>query len=211
MKSQLLIETLTPGESNILEERSADGKRLFLTGICMQGGIKNRNNREYPVTEIARAVTEAMVRIKETNGIFGELDHPQTLNINMPLVSHVIRELRMEGNNAVGKLEILATPMGAIAKTLIESGVRVGVSSRGAGAVNESGHVDAFSFVTLDLVATPSAKDALPQSVYESLQQIRNGEKILTLAEQIQGDASAQKFLKKELQSWIADILNKQK
>ena len=138
MKPVLLIEELTPIQSNIIEESSTDGKNCYLSGIFMQGGIENRNKRRYPVTEIAKAVEEAATRIKESGGIFGELDHPQTLNINLDRISHAILDLRMEGDNAVGRAKLLDTPMGKIAKELIKSGVRLGVSSRGAGNVNLS-------------------------------------------------------------------------
>lgn len=205
----MLIEELTPGQSNIIEEMSNDGKNVFLSGIFMQGGIINRNKRKYPVTEIAKAVQEGLARIKETGGIFGELDHPQTLNINLDRISHVITELRMEGDNAVGRAKLLETPMGKIAKELLKSGVRIGVSSRGAGTVTESGDVTDFNFVTMDIVCTPSAPGAMPDSVYESLQQSRQGRMVMTLAEQFKADPAAQKYFAKELQKFIATITAK--
>jgi hypothetical protein len=210
VKSQeLLIEELSPSQCNIISESSKDGQSCYLAGIFMQGGIKNRNNRMYPVSEISKAVTEAFKRINEQKGIFGELDHPQTLNINLERISHVITDLRMEGNNAVGRAKILETPMGKIARTLIESGVRLGVSSRGAGAVLESGMVEGFNFVTVDIVATPSAPGALPNSVFESLGYARNGRKIMTLSEEVCHDEAAQKYLKKEILAFVETLLKK--
>ena len=206
---KLLIEELTPTECNIITEASRDGKSCYLSGILMQGEIENRNKRKYPVTEIARAVTEAYARIKECNGIFGELDHPQTLNINLDRISHAIKEIRMEGNNAVGRLQILDTPSGRIARTLIESGVRLGVSSRGAGNVKDDGEVEGFSFVTIDIVATPSAPGAMPQSVFESLQHARNGNRIMTLAEEVRNDPKAQKHLVNEIKTFLKNDLRK--
>ena len=141
MKQSLLIEELSPSDAHIITETDTNGdhKGTYLSGIFMQADIKNRNGRVYPVTEIGNAVKAAQLRITEHNGIFGELDHPQTLNINLDRISHVITELKMDGNNAVGRAKLLDTPMGKIAKELINSGVRIGVSSRGAGTVSESG------------------------------------------------------------------------
>lgn len=204
MNTILLVEELTPSQSNIIEESSTDGKSIWLSGIYMQGGIKNRNNREYPVSEIARAVAEASKRIEESNGIFGELDHPQTLNINLDKVSHVITDIHMEGNNAIGRAKLLETPMGKIAAELVKSGVRLGVSSRGAGNVNEgTGIVNGFNFVTVDIVATPSAPGAVPNSVYESLQMAKNGQHIITLAEELRNDPAAQKYFKQEIMKFL--------
>jgi len=203
MKPEILIEELSPAVANLVTEASEDGKHNWLNGVFMQAGIKNRNGREYPLTEIALAVENANKVITETNGIFGELDHPQTLSINLDRISHVITEMRMEGNNAIGRAKLLGTPMGCIAKELVESGVLLGVSSRGAGTVAESGGVSGFQFVTVDIVAQPSAPGAYPSAVYESLQLAQNGHKILTLAETIQHDAAAQKYLKDEILTWL--------
>lgn len=203
MKYSLLVEELMPTECNIIEESTGDGKDTWLSGIFMQSEIRNRNNRVYPLTEIKAAVDLAAQRIKETNGIFGELDHPQSLTINLDRISHVITELRMEHNNAYGKAKLLNTPMGLIAKELVKSGVRLGVSSRGAGAVNEGGGVTGFNFITVDIVAQPSAPSAYPSTVYESLEMAKNGHHIMNLAEAVRHDQSAQKYFKEEITKWI--------
>lgn len=201
--AKLLIEELQPVEANMIMESSQDGKSLWLNGICMQSEIDNRNRRRYPLSEIQRAVQLAQSRIAECNGIFGELDHPQTLQINLDRVSHVITEMWMVGNNAYGKAKIIdKAPMGQIARALVESGVKIGVSSRGAGNVNESGHVSDFNFITYDIVCTPSAMGAIPNSMYESLDNSR-GKKILTLAEEVIHDKDAQKYFKAEIMRWL--------
>lgn len=205
MKSQILIEELSPTEAHVITE-SQEGKDTWLSGIFMQGEIKNRNGRVYPLSEITRAVEGAQQRIKEHNGIFGELDHPQTLTINLDRISHVITDIHMEGSNAIGRAKLLNTPMGQIAKELVRSGVQIGVSSRGAGAVNES-QVSDFNFVTVDLVATPSAPGALPSAVYESIENSINGRKMLTLAEQMQQDADAQEYFKKAVMKFLNENL----
>lgn len=203
----LLIEELMPSQAGLITESSSDGKNTWLSGVFMQSVIKNRNGRVYPLNEINEAVKSASQRIKETNGIFGELDHPQTLTINLDRVSHVITEFHMKGNDVIGKARLLDTPMGLIGKELIKSGVLVGVSSRGAGNVNESGEVSGFQFVTVDIVCTPSAPGAMPSVMYESIWQNQKGQKILTLAEQVQHDAAAQKYFKKAIMSFLNDNL----
>ena len=195
----LLVEEFTPGEARVIQESSSDGKSMWLTGICMQSSIKNRNGRNYPINEISAAVQNAQQRIKECNGIFGELDHPQTLQINSDRISHVITEMWMNGNDAYGKAKLINTPMGNIAQELLRSGVKIGVSSRGAGNVNEGGNVSGFQFITYDIVVTPSAPNAYPGLVYESLEQAKNGNRILTLAEQVRHDPAAQKYFKKTI------------
>jgi len=203
MSQQLLIEELSPSQAGLIRESSTDGKNTWLNGIFMQSAIKNKNGRVYPITEIQAAVTSAQQRIKESNGIFGELEHPESLSVGLDRISHVITEIRMEGNNATGKAKLLSTPMGNIAKVLAESGVALGVSSRGAGQVNEDGCVHGFNFVTIDIVATPSAPGAYPSTVFESLNYAKNGHNIITLAEDMRNDPAAQKYFKKEMLKWI--------
>ncbi len=203
METQLLFEELSPSQAGLIRESSPDGKSTWLNGIFMQGGIKNRNGRLYPINEITAAVQSAQQKISETNGIFGELDHPQTLSINLDRISHVITELRVEGQNAIGKAKLLSTPMGNIAKELAASGVALGVSSRGAGQVSEDGGVSGFNFVTVDIVAQPSAPNAFPTTVVESLEMAKNGHNILDLAESVKHDPDAQKYFKKEIERWL--------
>lgn len=203
MSQQLLFEELSPSQAGLIRESSTDGQNTWLSGIFMQGGIKNRNGRLYPLNEIQAAVKLASQRITETNGIFGELDHPQTLAINLDRISHVITNLTLEGSNAIGKAKLLSTPMGNIAKELANSGVALGVSSRGAGQVNEDGGVTGFNFVTVDIVAQPSAPNAYPSTIVEGLDFAKNGHNIMELAEAVRKDAAAQKYFKKEIQNWI--------
>lgn len=207
MKQTILVEELTPSEANIIEEASNDGKNMYLAGTFMQAEIKNRNGRVYPLNEITNAVKLAQAKIKESAGIMGELDHPQSLTINLDRVSHVITEMEMRDSNAYGKAKLLNTPMGNIAKELVKSGVRLGVSSRGAGTVTEAGGVEGFQFVTVDIVAQPSAQGAIPDTVYESLQMSKHGHNALTLAEQMQEDEAAQKYFKKEILKFLEEGL----
>lgn len=203
MDQQLLFEELSPSQAGIITETSRDGQHTWLNGVFMSAVERNRNGRIYPLSELTTAVTSASRRITEHNGIFGELDHPQTLMVSADRISHVITELAMNGNNAVGKIKILGTPMGLIAKELAQSGVAIGVSSRGSGQVSESGDVSDFSFVTIDIVINPSSQVAYPSTVVESLEYAQNGKKILSLAESLKYDESAQKYFKKEIYTWL--------
>lgn len=205
MKTQILVEELNPTEANIVESTSPDGRDCWLSGVFMQADIQNRNGRKYPLNEISTAVKSANDRIIESNGIFGELDHPQSLNINLDRISHVITEMSMSGSNAIGKAKLLNTPMGQIAKELVKSGVRLGVSSRGAGTVAESGGVEGFQFVTVDIVAQPSAPGAIPDAVYESLLSSVHGQEVLSLAEQVRQDPKAQKYFVKEFTKFLEE------
>ena len=200
MKSQFLIETLNPSEALLVESQDV-GKNIFLSGRFMTGGEKNGNGRVYPVDEIAKVVEHAMSRIKSGESLLGELNHPDNLSINLANVSHVITELRMDGNYAVGKAKILNTPSGNIARGLLEGGVRLGVSSRGTGNVNE-GNVSDFNLVTVDIVATPSGPGCYPDMVRESM----GDKKIMSLAEAVVHDPIAQKYFKEEMQKFIAKI-----
>ena len=140
-----LRESLTFDQAKIVVEakESADGKGrdIFMSGIMMQGGIPNQNGRNYPISEIAKATKSIKERLDKGYSVLGEADHPDDLQVNLDRVSHMITDVFMDGSNGMGKMKILPTPMGNIIKTLLESGVKLGVSSRGSGNVNESGKV----------------------------------------------------------------------
>lgn len=197
MKHQILSEHLNPVTAALREQRT--GGDLYLNGIMMQAELKNGNGRNYPLAEISRAVDEAAKRIAQGHYILGELNHPDVLTINLANVSHAITEVRMDGNNAIGKMKLLNTPAGNIAKGLIEGGVRLGVSSRGTGNVNEGGSVSDFSFVTVDIVSQPSAPDAYPDVIAEAM----GNKKVMSLAESLVHDPKAQAYFKKEMTAFL--------
>lgn len=206
-KNIILVENVLASEGNIITESSNNGKDVFLKGTFMQADIENRNKRKYPMSEMVNAVALANEQIQAHGGIFGELDHPQGITINMDRISHAITELYMDGHNAIGKCKLLNTPMGLIAKELANSGVRYGVSSRGMGRVSEStGSVEGFILVTVDLVATPSAPGAMPLPVYEALQESIKGQRVMTIAESIREDEAAQKHLKKAIMDFMNSL-----
>lgn len=185
----------------ILESDGTEGKNLFMKGICIQGGIRNANQRVYPVSEISRAVKTLNDQIHGGYSVLGEVDHPDDLKINLDRVSHMITEMWMEGSNGYGKMKILPTPMGQLVRTMMESGVKLGVSSRGSGNVKEdgSGEVSDFEIITVDVVAQPSAPGAYPTPIYEHLLNTKGGYRSIQLAHELQGDKQAQKFLKNSL------------
>lgn len=200
----LLLETRF---DNIIQESDSSGQKLYLKGIFMESERKNRNGRIYKRAEIEEQVRRVNEAAENNRHILGELDHPDQLVVKLENVSHKIIHMEMDGNNAIGKAEILPTPKGNIAKALIEAGVTIGVSSRGSGSVNEATNtVENFHLITVDLVASPSAIDAYPQSVYEHLQMYRNGAEIDKLAEAIRHDRTAQKHFEKEILRFIRSM-----
>ena len=202
-----LREHLTFDQARIVTESANEGKDLYMKGICIQGGVKNANQRVYPVSEISNAVMQLNDQITSGNSVLGEVDHPDDLKINLDRVSHMITEMWMDGPNGYGKLKILPTPMGTLVKTMLESGVKLGVSSRGSGNVQESsGNVSDFEIVTVDVVAQPSAPNAYPKAIYEGLLNMRNGHKVLEIAREANGNTKVQKYLKDEVVRLIRDL-----
>ena len=167
MKLSYLREHLSFDQSGIvMESDDKDGKSLYLKGIAIQGGIRNQNQRVYPVREIETAVNTLNDQIKEGYSVLGEVDHPDDLKVNLDRVSHMITQMWMEGPNGYGKMKILPTPMGNLVRTMLESGVKLGVSSRGSGNVDDrTGEVAEFEIITVDIVAQPSAPGAYPTPV----------------------------------------------
>ena len=193
----------------VLAESSADGqgKNLYMKGIFVQGGVKNANQRVYPVQEISQAVDSVNKQLKEGYSVLGELDHPDDLKINLDRVCHMITEMWMDGPNGFGKLKILPTPMGKLVEAMLTSGVKLGVSSRGSGNVNESsGHVSDFEIVTVDIVAQPSAPNAYPKAVYEGLMNMRHGHKVFEMAKDAGANQKVQKYFQEEVKRLIKDL-----
>ena len=210
MDTKFLTEDLfAEAELEFITEGEGKEKNLYLVGTMMQAGVKNRNGRMYSPTDLSEAVKQINARIKNKESVMGELDHPPSLNINLDRVSHIITEATMDGNNAIGKLKILDTPMGKIVKTLsAEPDLKLGVSSRGTGSVGKDGNVSNFVFSTMDIVATPSAPGAYPESVMEALNIAMNSshEPDVSLTESIREDKDAQQAFKKALLSFVKGL-----
>lgn len=201
-----LYEYMSGDTAHIKLTESEDGRELFMSGLFIQGDVKNQNGRVYPQKEIERAVESVRSKLSKGETVLGELDHPEELQINLDRVSHIITDMHCEGSNGLGKLKIIETPMGNIAKALLKSGAKLGVSSRGSGNVNESGLVSDFDIVTVDIVAQPSAPDAYPKTIYESLFNMRGGAAIHRLSEAATHDSSAEKHLIKAMKSFINEL-----
>jgi len=190
------------------EEGDNGRKNLYMKGIFIEGGVKNANQRVYPVNEIEEAVSNINEQIKGGYSVLGEVDHPDDLKINLDRVSHMITEMWMDGPCGHGKLKVLPTPMGEMVKSMLEAGVKLGVSSRGSGDVSESsGHVSNFEIVTVDIVAQPSAPHAYPKAIYESLLNMRGGYKALEMA----GDAVHDQRVQKHLKEAVTRLINELK
>ena len=204
-----LSEHLSFDQAKIVLERDegSDGKKsLYLNGICIQGDIRNANQRVYSSREIDRAVKTLNEQISGGYSVCGEVDHPEDLKINLDRVSHMITKMWMDGPNGYGKLKVIPTPMGNIVQTMLESGVKLGVSSRGSGEVDSNGNVQGFEIITVDIVAQPSAPGAYPTPVYEHLMNTTGGYKAYTVAQEIKGDEKAQKYIAESLKRLIAGL-----
>lgn len=196
-----LREQLSYDQAEIVVENANEGKDLYMKGICIQGGVRNANQRVYPVNEIGRAVKTLNDQITGGYSVLGEVDHPEGLTVNLDRVSHMITSMWMDGSNGYGKMKILPTPMGQLVQTMLQSGVKLGVSSRGSGNVSDDGRneVSDFEIITVDIVAQPSAPGAYPTPIYEHLMNARGGYKAYELAQATREDPKAQKYLKESL------------
>jgi len=202
-----LREHLTFDQARMVTETDSEGKNLYMKGICIQGGVKKAKQRVYPVSEIQTAVSTLNEQINQGNSVLGEVDHPDDLKINLDRVSHMVTEMWMDGPNGYGKMKVLPTPMGNLVKTMLESGVKLGVSSRGSGNVRESsGDVSEFEIVTIDVVAQPSAPEAYPTAIYEGLLNMRGGHRVLEMAAEVRENQKAQKYLKESILRLIKDL-----
>jgi hypothetical protein len=202
MVKHTLSEHLSFDQAKIVLESEEDGnggKSLHLNGICIQGDIRNANQRVYSSQEIGKAVKTLNEQIAGGYSVCGEVDHPQDLKINLDRVSHMITKMWMDGPNGYGKLKIIPTPMGQLVQTMLQSGVKLGVSSRGSGEVDGNGNVQGFEIITVDVVAQPSAPGAYPTPVYEHLMNNKGGYQAFRIAQEVKGDVKAQQYLAESL------------
>ena len=156
----------------VITEGKNGKKSHFIEGVFLQGAIKNRNGRMYPVETLSREVAKYNESYIGKGRALGELGHPDGPTINLDRVSHLITSLKQEGNNFVGKARLLDTPMGNIAKSLLDEGVKLGVSSRGLGSIKESNGIkvvahDFMLATAADIVADPSAPQAFVEGIME--------------------------------------------
>ena len=174
-----LIAEFTDHKLEVLTERTEKGvKNHFIEGVFMQSETKNRNGRVYPKSVMERAVDLYVTEKVNTGRAVGELNHPEGPTINLDKVSHIIEKLDWSGNDVVGKARILETPMGQIVKGLLDGGVRLGVSTRGMGSLEERNGVsfvkDDFILSTVDIVQDPSAPTAFVNGIMEGVEWVWN-------------------------------------
>lgn len=190
-----LIKEHTEEVKLIVEEsKGTKEKSYFIEGVFLQSNLKNRNGRMYPKEVMQKEVDRYTKEYINKNRAFGELGHPDSPTINLDRVSHMIKELRLEGDNYIGKAKIMDTPYGKIVKNLIDEGAQLGVSSRGLGSLVQKNGVqlvqDDFMLATAaDIVADPSAPDAFVEGIMEGKEWIYNAStKSWVIAEQIRKD-----------------------
>lgn len=171
---KLITETANECETKIIVEEKAGGKvpAYFIEGIFMQGNVKNGNGRVYPTKILEKEMARYKKEFIETKRALGELNHPAGPSINADKVSHLITEMWQDGDNFYGKAKILGTPMGKIVQTLIDEGVKIGVSTRGLGSVKSVGGINEvqndFHLATVDIVTNPSGPDCFVNGIYEN-------------------------------------------
>ena len=176
---KLITEEIS--QVKIITEGKGSNKTLHIEGVFLQGGIKNRNGRMYPVETLSREVNRYCETFVNKGRALGELGHPDGPTVNLDRVSHKIVSLKQEGNNFVGKAKLLETPMGKIAKSLLGEGVMLGVSSRGVGSLKEDRNGckvvgEDFQLATAaDIVADPSAPDAFVNGIMEGREWVWEG------------------------------------
>lgn len=173
MSNNMLREWSSFSDSNVVleyQENKLGGKDCYLRGIAIQADKRNLNERIYPLSEIANAVQVMAQRLQRGESILVECDHPETLTINLDRVAAQITKVWMDGHNGMAEIKLLPTSHGKNIRAMLEAGVKLGVSSRGSGNVDHNGIVSDFEIVTIDIVAQPSAPDAYPEAVFESLQ-----------------------------------------
>ena len=171
-----LIKEVFDTTSFVVENKLGKGKEYFIEGIFLQSNLKNRNGRMYPEEVMDKEVGRYMESLVKQNRAYGELGHPDTPSINLDRVSHLIVDLRKEGTNYIGKAKIMETPMGNIARGLLDGGANLGVSSRALGSLqmNKEGvqvvQDDFMLSTAADIVADPSAPDAFVRGIMESVE-----------------------------------------
>ena len=174
---KLITEMIDTDVQFITEAKEDGGKNYFIEGVFMQGEIKNRNGRMYPIGTLLKEVKRYNKEYVEQNRAYGELGHPQGPTINLERVSHMVKELHQDGNNIMGKAKIMIeTPMGKIVKNLMDEGAKLGVSSRGMGTLKQG--KDGTNIVSsdfqlataADIVADPSAPDAFVEGIMEGVE-----------------------------------------
>ena len=181
---KLMVEAVESGliETQSICESSTGKKSWYIHGPFLQADTKNRNGRIYPKKILEREVEKYIKEKVKTKQAMGELDHPPTPTVGLDRVSHLVESLKFDGNNVIGKAKILDTPCGRTVQSLLDGGVRLGVSSRGLGTITEDTVNDDYTLVCIDIVGDPSALSAYVDGIYESREYIIDGNSIVERA-----------------------------
>lgn len=209
MNRAVLREFISPTQGHtVIESRDTpEGKSWHMKGLFIEGDVRNANERIYPRREIANAVGVMREQLARDIPLLGECDHPDDLKINLDRVSHVITDIFMEGSDGIGTLKIIPTPMGNTIAAMLGAGIKLGVSSRGSGNVDEStGYVSDFEIVTVDVVAQPSAPNAYPRAIYEGLMNMYGGQRLFNTMREPAKNSQAQKYVTNQILRFIKDL-----
>jgi len=179
---KLLTEFVSFDKLEVLTEEE-EGKKVFrLRGPFLEAEIENKNGRVYSKDILVREVDDFVKNKIKMNRSMGELDHPENPQINLERVSHIIENLEMKDNVGYGSARIIDTPMGKIAKTLVDEGVIVGMSTRGVGSLDGKTVKEDYKLITVDIVADPSAPNCFVEGVLENKEFIIDGDEIVEVA-----------------------------
>lgn len=196
-----LITEVRDQNIEYITEASKDGKKShYIEGVFMQGNITNRNGRMYPMATLEKEVNRYNEEYIDKNRAYGELGHPDGPTINLERVSHMIKSLRRDGDNIIGKAKIMETPLGMIVKNLMDEGATLGVSSRGMGSLKEKNGInevqgDFMLATAADIVADPSAPNAFVEGIMEGVEFYYDTERKTWMSEQIKNEIQKVKKL----------------
>jgi len=191
---KLLTENFNTSDTKFLTEDFNGEKFMYIHGVFLGAEKRNRNNRLYRKSLIEREV-ESFQSLIKTNEAMGELNHPENSEINPDRGAILITELKMDGNNAVGRARVLPTPCGNILAGLVRGGVKMGVSSRGVGSTDENNNVcEDFQLITIDAVYMPSCDDAYVNAVNESVEWVLDSKTNLLIEKKVRVDDAGSRF-----------------
>jgi len=180
---KLLSEFISFDKLEVIKEQDGEGKKVFrLRGPFLEADIKNKNGRLYSKELLVREVNDFVTSKIKKNRSMGELDHPENPQINLERVSHIIESLEMKDNVGYGVAKLIDTPMGRIAKTLVDEGIIVGMSTRGVGTLDGETVKEDYKLITVDIVADPSAPNCFVEGVLENKEYVINGDQIVEIA-----------------------------
>lgn len=211
---KLLREFVSFDDIQMISEDTDGKKNYFLKGPFLEANVKNRNGRKYMQETLDREVLDFYETKIKTHRSMGELDHPPEPTINLDRISHIITDLKMEDNIGYGVAKILDTPMGKIAKVLVDDGVQLGMSTRGVGTLDGDMVKDDYKLITVDIVADPSAPTAFVEGVLENKNYVvsSTGEIVEAAVKQLKSDmdkaARQHKFNKADFSAATLDYLD---